>query len=355
MEVDSGLTRFDISPQIRYPFKRWQWFTVNSTLSWRDTYYTRSYAPGTDPLVGTQTVVEEGINRPVFTFQSQIVGPVFNRVWDTPENGYAEKFKHSIEPVLTVDRTSSVENFNRIIQFDGIDSYVGGTRYTYGLNNRFYAKRRLVPGQPAQSREIFDVELSQSYYTNQNASLYDRQYQTSLGAAPNQASNFSPISLSIRAMPTNEINATARAEFDSRYHSLRTISAQASYAWQQFGQASFGWSKRNYIPELQQFNNRDFLDHYVNGTFNGHTRENRYGLTYSFNYDVLHTTLVQQQITAFYNAQCCGVAFQYQTYNYGTAASFSPIPADHRFFLSFTLAGLGNFSPFNGAMSGVPR
>jgi hypothetical protein len=31
------------------------------------------------------------------------------------------------------------------------------------------------------------------------------------------------------------------------------------------------------------------------------------------------------------------------------------VPSDHRFFLSFTLAGLGNFSPFNGAMSGVPR
>ena len=30
-------------------------------------------------------------------------------------------------------------------------------------------------------------------------------------------------------------------------------------------------------------------------------------------------------------------------------------PSDHRFFLSFTLAGLGNFSPFNGAMGGVPR
>jgi hypothetical protein len=32
-----------------------------------------------------------------------------------------------------------------------------------------------------------------------------------------------------------------------------------------------------------------------------------------------------------------------------------PVASDHRFFLSFTLAGLGNFSPFNGAMSGVPR
>jgi hypothetical protein len=31
------------------------------------------------------------------------------------------------------------------------------------------------------------------------------------------------------------------------------------------------------------------------------------------------------------------------------------VPSDHRFFLSFTLAGLGNFSPFNGGLSGVPR
>jgi hypothetical protein len=59
-------------------------------------------------------------------------------------------------------------------------------------------------------------------------------------------------------------------------------------------------------------------------------------------------------VSIFYNAQCCGIAMEYQTYNYG-ANSSSPIPADHRFFMSFTLAGLGNFSPFNGALSGVPH
>jgi hypothetical protein len=63
---------------------------------------------------------------------------------------------------------------------------------------------------------------------------------------------------------------------------------------------------------------------------------------------------VQQRISAFYNAQCCGLAMEYQTTNYGVGG-LSPIPSDHRFFLSFTLAGLGNFSPFNGALSGVPR
>jgi len=78
------------------------------------------------------------------------------------------------------------------------------------------------------------------------------------------------------------------------------------------------------------------------------------GGIYSFNYDVLHGLMQSQRMSYFYNAQCCGIAFEYQTYNFG-ASSTSPVPADHRFFISFTLAGLGNFSPFNGALSGVPR
>ena len=64
--------------------------------------------------------------------------------------------------------------------------------------------------------------------------------------------------------------------------------------------------------------------------------------------------MLQQRITGFYNAQCCGLAFEYQTYNYGATRSRRS-RSDHRFFMSFTLAGLGNFSPFNGALSGVPR
>src|SRR5205814_45793 len=43
--VDKTLSRFDVNPQIRFPFKKWQWFTVNSSLAWRDTFYTRSLDP----------------------------------------------------------------------------------------------------------------------------------------------------------------------------------------------------------------------------------------------------------------------------------------------------------------------
>jgi LPS-assembly protein len=358
-DTDTGLSRFDVAPQLRYPFKKWQWFTVNSTVTVHETYYTRSYEPSTDPRVPPSKVVDVGLNRPLYTLQAQIVGPVFNRIWDTPDNHYAEKFKHTVEPVLTIDRTSDVDDFLRIVvSGDQIDSYVGGVRYTYGLNNRFYAKRRLTPGQPAQARDILDVEVSQSYYTNQQQSLYDRQYQTQntlLGASiTGGASNFSAIAVNVRANPTNDFNASMRAEIDPRYHVLRTISFTGAYNWAQLGQTSVTWSKNGFIPQLQGFNNPSFVSQYINGNANLHTRDNKYGTTYSINFDAANAVVTQQTIAAFYNAQCCGLAIQYQEYNY-PAATGIPIPSDHRFFMSFTLAGLGNFSPFNGAMSGVPH
>jgi hypothetical protein len=96
------------------------------------------------------------------------------------------------------------------------------------------------------------------------------------------------------------------------------------------------------------------LDHSLNVTTNARTTDNRFGGAYSFNYDVLRSAMLQQRLSGFYNAQCCGLAFEYQTYNLSGIGSFG-VPVDRRFFLSFTLAGLGNFSPFNGAMGGIPR
>ena len=349
--TSQSLSRFDVAPQLRLPFKKWQWLTANTTVSARETYYTRSYAPTGDPNVRPSVVTDEPLNRPVFSIQSQITGPLFNRIWDTPTNGYAEKFKHSIEPFLNITKTADVEHYDRVIVFDGIDSFVGGTTYQYGLANRIYAKRKLQPGQPSQAREIAAVEVSQSYYTNQAQSIYDRQYQSTT-YGDTAASHFSPIALSFRTTPGNQVNTTVRAEFDSRSHELMTISASGTVTIGSFVQAQAGWSKRAFVESLSNFNNKDFLDHFVNSSTTVRTRDNKYGTTFTFNYDVLHDAVLQQRLTGFYNAQCCGLAMEYQTLNYGANSSYPP---DRRFFLSFTLAGLGNFSPFNGAMSGVPR
>lgn len=343
---DTGLSRFDFAPQIRYPFKKWQWFTVNSTASWRDTFYTRSLDPGT-----LSTVVDDRLNRQVFTLQTQAIGPVFSRVWNTPDNGYAEKFKHTIEPVFTAQRTSAVDEFDRIVQTDSVDQIVGTTSYSYGLNNRFYAKRKV--GLTSQAQEFLTVSVNQSYYTNALAAQYDRTYETSFNSA--QQSKFSPIRLDVRGTPTARINGSFHAEIDSRYRELRLTTINGTYSWSSRVQTTAGWTRTYFIKQVPPFNNPDYLMNSLNVAANAQTADNRYGVRYSSNYDIRHSTMLQQSITSFYNAQCCGIAFQYQRFNFAGIGGFSLFPADHRFFLSFTLAGLGNFSPLNGAMSGVPR
>jgi LPS-assembly protein len=346
---DSSLARFDISPQIRFPFKKWQWFTVNSSAGWRDTFYSRSYRIGDDDK---KSIVDDNLNRQYYTLQAQAVGPVFNRIWNTPDNGYAERFKHTVEPFLNVQRTSAIDSFDRIVQIDGVDTIVGNsTNYSYGINNRFYAKRRTADGRPGPAQEFLTVEVLQTYYTLPLASRYDTRYTTSFTGA--EASNFSPLSLSVRATPTSAFNTSLRAEIDSRHREFRTISANSSYSWTNRIQTQVGWMKRFFIEELTGFSDRRFLDHMLNVSSNAHTQDNRVGGTYSFNYDILRSGILQQRMSGYYNAQCCGIAFEYQVYNYaGLGGAF---PADRRFFMSFTLAGLGNFSPFNGAMGGVPR
>jgi hypothetical protein len=144
------------------------------------------------------------------------------------------------------------------------------------------------------------------------------------------------------------------AEFDSRYRALRTITVGGTYSWSTQLQSSLSWTKRGYIPQLAGFNNLAALYQSLNGSSTVRTKDNKYGLIYSFNYDVFQSTMINQKMSGFYNAQCCGVAFEYQNYHFGSGI-VSSVAADHRFFMSFTLAGLGNFSPFNGALGGVPR
>ena len=343
---DTGLTRFDLSPVVRVPFTRWPFFTINSFVGWTGTYWTERL----DEQSGVQ--VEDGIRRRYFDLQSRITGPVFVRIWDTPDSGYAERFKHVIEPWVTLQRVTAIDNFDQIVQLEGDDSIVGNTtRIAYGLTNRFYAKRR-EGGSASVAREILNVAITQSYYTDARAAQFDRQFRTSFnGTAP---SNFSPLALMVRAIPTNQISGTLRAEYDTQFSALRTISADMTMAVAGWLQATGGWSQRRFIESLPGFNDPSSLDHYLNGSANVRSLGNVVGGLYSFNYDLLRGGFLQQRILGYYNAQCCGVAVEYQTFDFGGLATRARVLQDRRFNISFTLAGIGTFSNFFGALGGGP-
>jgi LPS-assembly protein len=337
-KVDSGLTRADFLPTLRFPFTRWQFLTFNSTLSWRATYWSES-------LGADAKNVAEPIGRRYFNASTRITGPVLTRIFDRPGGGYANKFKHVIEPVFTVSWTSDFEDFNRVVKLDATDTAnVGGsTNFTYGLNNRLYAKKQTA-------REILSVGVGQTYSTNQNWAKYDPAAQSSFNNLL-PPSHLSPVVLLVHGAPANGIDATFRAEYDTQAHALRTLAANGTYT-RGWVSATGGWSQRRFIPNLPGFNNPNSATHYLNSATTIRKPGNSLGGTYTFNYDFQRHTYLQQRYMAYYNSQCCGIAVEYQTVNYGTNVALIGVPQDHRFNLSFTLAGIGTFSNLFGAFGG---
>jgi LPS-assembly protein len=332
---DQGLSRLDISPTLRIPFSKLPFLGVNTVVGWRATYWTESLSE-TDPRVQ----ISEGIGRQYLDFQARISGPVFNRIFNPPAGTDGRKFKHVIEPTLAIQRVTAIDEFDRIVKLDSVDYTLGNvTRYTYGLTNRLYAKRDVA-------REVLTLNVSQTYYTDPNAALYDRFYQSSFSGV--KPSKFGGIVLQARASPTEALQAEFRTEYDHQVGALRTIAANGRFSDGTWLYVQAGWSQRRYIPDLPGFDDPNRADHYLNATANVRGYRNRLGGSYAFNYDIKGGQFLHQRINAYYNAQCCGIGFEYQTFNMVGSFVTSGIAQDRRFNISFTLAGIGTFSNLFG-------
>lgn len=339
LKVDSGLHRLDFYPVLQIPFTRWPFLTVDSSLSFRSTYWTERIGP----ISGEQFV--GGIARNYGEWESRVTGPSFVKIWETPGTDYSERLKHVIEPFVTLRRVSTIDQFDAIVQLEGIDSIVGGvTQVQYGANTRIYGRGGSL-GDIA--REILTVSLNQSYYTDARAAQFDRQFRTSFNGTSN--TNLTPISLTVRSNPTNAISASMRTEYDTTFMAFRSISAEGSFETGGWFATTAGWSQRRFIEGLPGFDDPDRLDHYLNASTSVRNRDGSIGGAYQFNYDLLRDQFLQQRLLVYYNAQCCGVSVEYQTFNFGGLGRRSRVPEDKRFSLTFTLAGLGTFANVLGA------
>jgi hypothetical protein len=320
-------------------------------VSWRLTRWLETY----DPATGQQVPI--ALTRQLMTFSAKLTGPVFSRVFDTPHNGYAERFKHVIEPTFSVDRTTPFTAFDSVVKNDSVDTLVGGdTSIAYGIANRLLARRKArgaPAGSPGIVREIVSVTIGQTYHSNSLATGYDTQYQsnsTTPGTTTPVPSPFTPLQIRAIARPTDEASAQFTMEIDPKYRAVRTLNGQGSLQ-SLHAQVTAGWSKRQYIPGLVGFDNPNAADHFINATTTMRTADNRFGGTYGMYYDIKDRSFINQRIVAYYNSQCCGVSFDWQSIS---TPLFSGVgsPSDRRFGVSFTLAGIGSFSNPLGSFGG---
>ena len=201
---------------------------------------------------------------------------------------------------------------------------------TYGLTNRLLV-RKDKPGEPQAGapREFLNVSVRQSYYTDANASQFDTQY--SYGFQVRAANPFSPISLDgagdcrsnrwrlttgssttrrrCRARPKllgTNLNGTLRTEADQCDRRLEPAGLCAADA------------PSGFVSEARTC---------VNAQSDFRLKQSRFGGRVEFQYDFATSTLLNQRYVGFYNAQCCGVSFEYQSFNYSNqVASQLPDP-----------------------------
>jgi LPS-assembly protein len=337
--TDRNLWRTDILPTFRVPLSTLPYFNVTTTASWRFTSWSQSI----DPADPTQShAIGAPIYRQLFNVKTTIDGPVFSRVFQPKDFGYADKLKHVIDPQFTIDWWSPFNDYSQVVKQDGTDYLVGGTtNLTYGIAQHILAKRHGVDGAPGQSAEIVGINLQQTYSTNSLAVSNNPYYQSSSfnPGATTGVSNFSPVLLNVTATPAERVNGTFFLNYDTHFGGISTLGASGRLTEGTL-QMTGGWSKSNVIDGNP--NGFEQPVHSLNLSTTIKPPDHHVGGSYQFNWDIVHGNLVQQRLLVFYNSQCCGISFDYQTL--GGGSGFKP---DRRFGVSISLAGLGSFSnPF---------
>jgi LPS-assembly protein len=332
---DRSLSRADVSPTVRVPLSRLTYLAVNSSATYRSTYYSKS-------LDDAQAIVPEAYLRQYLSLRSDVVGPVLTRIWDTPDSGFAERMKHVIEPAFSVDHATNIDQVQKTpLQTDVSDFVVSGaTRFTYGLNNRLFYRGRTVDGVRGQTREFVTFTLQQTYYTNPQSSQYDT---TAYGSATTarRPRPLSPVAMAVRVTPTLGFDVTTRVEYDVYGNGLLLLTSGGGVNGTR-GSASLNYSHRRLTSTSKP-------DDYVSANSSTRLLEGRVTANYGLSWNIAQSYIVSQTASLSYFAQCCGVQAEFQQLNFPAGYR---LPNDRRFNFAFVLAGLGTFSNFFGAFGG---
>ena len=332
--TDRGVWRFDGAPTVRATLSPLDYLYVTTAASWRLTRWSDSI----DPLTGDPASV--ALNRSLLDLRADVAGPILERIWKTPKNGYAEGFRHRIEPRIGVQWLSAFDRFNQVVRNDYTDQQVGGTTtINYSLTNKLSAKVKQDGG--ASNRDILIVTVQQSYYSNALAGQFDTNYQ---GATQG---SFSPIQVRVIGRPQDRVDGQFQMYIDSDTRAIMSYSATAGLS-SDLTEFRGGWSRRLFLPDVPGFDNPAGATHFLDAAVKLRTKSRRFSGEYGLNYDVKSRGFLNQRVVVGMNAQCCGVSVDYQTVALGHLA-LAGLQQDRRFGISFTLAGIGSFSNPMGA------
>ena len=220
--------REDIFPTLSLQLRTPAWLSVRPQISARGTHYSASIDPDTLQLPGSlQKTVDEPLSRYYAQGQVEIVGPSVSRVFNKSVGGFA-RFKHVVEPRVRYIYTSNVEDQERVIRFDTVDSPflpIVRDSVEYSLTQRLIGKGT---GENASPREVASftlrqtVSLSKPFTNTTGGNLPGSSFD------PTGGQKFTPLTANLHVNPYQSITLDANATMSNVSHQLSQTSLSAN-------------------------------------------------------------------------------------------------------------------------------
>jgi LPS-assembly protein len=367
--------RLDFYPDLTVPFHtKYVNFTAMGAV--RGTFYSNSF----DDF---RRVVGNNVVRKYGEFQFDIRPVALAKNFYGKDDKF--RFRHVIEPYLTYRYVGGVNNFNRIIRFDEVDTITNTNELEFGLINRIYtrryteavtkqAKERLRRRPPArikdddasasgskaiQPYEVFSLAVRGKYFFDKNfggALIPGRRNQIepmtalsfyTFGGVPRR---WSPLNIDATYRPQRTIFVNSRLDYGMQGDGLRDISATVGVDTEfvKFFQTFYYTRAVTLMPSLAKYAD-------ANGKEAGTLRGSQWspsillgskdrgvygGASFFLDFQNHRAAKTSPMISSLYTLgyafNCCAVALQYYTFNVG-------VRNEHRLSFSFRLNGIGTF------------
>lgn len=376
--------RLDIYPTVTLPIAT-RHFNFTASGSARVTYYSNSYND-------MRQVVGRDVIRKYGEFEFDIRPVALARNFYGKNDAF--KFRHVIEPFVTYRYVGGVNNFNRIIRFDAMDTITNTNEVEFGITNRFYtrryaeavtedaqeklteissvidlsdssavddAKKAAAAGTTplsVQPYEIFTLTVRGKYFfdktfggalvpgqRNQIAPITAMSFYT-FGGVPRR---MSPLNIDATYRPQRTIFANTRMDFGLHGDGLRAVSATVGYDRPliKIFQTFYYTRAVTLVPSLAQYANAEGKEagtlrgsQWSPSIFLGNRDKGFYGGTSLF-FDFHNrrasrlSPLISSLYTLGYAYDCCALALQFYTFNVG-------VRNENRLTFSFRLNGIGS-------------
>jgi LPS-assembly protein len=318
----SGLTngptadyyRADIFPTLSMQLRTPLWLSIRPQISVRETYYSDSLSDSSvaNPL-GPLTAVNNPIERFYAQGQVEVVGPSFSRIYNDKIGGFT-KFKHVIEPRFRYLYTTDVNDQNRVIRFDTVDSPllpIVRNSVEYSLTQRLIGREG---GANGSSREVASFSLTQS--VSLGTPFTDATAGSLPGSTIPQQGKFTPLVAALHVNPYSSITLDAAATFGNISHQLDQTSLSANLigtGTRADKYLAFTWFSTYNGPPINgvavDTSSSQFRLNSGSSLLNNHFRAD-----VQLNFDAKKGTFLEQRYLLGGTASCYGVALEYRRY-----------------------------------------